>query len=374
MTYSRVASHGSMLFDETRNGLYARALHKLVQPGSVVLDLGAGMGIHGLLAAAAGAARVYLVEPQPVVQVAHEVARANGLADRIVILQDRIEDVALPEQVDLIVSVFTGNLLFSEDLMPSLYHARDRYLKPGGSLIPDKAELWLAPLSAPQLHTKHVGRWSTPVHGIDYSLTRRFAANEILWLRREEFTGSTRLGQGSLISAIDMAHATSGDCDGEATCTVDKAGLCHGLLAWIRIKLLDEWMSTDPDAPPVHWSPVVLPIDPPLPLAAGEQVQFSLQRPMHGDWTWSISAQAGNRRHSTFLAKADGAKELRKLAATSSPGLSEEGATALRILEMLQRGLSNRAIADRLAERGNITAAEALRQVQIVSARYGGSA
>jgi hypothetical protein len=374
MTYSRVASHGSMLFDETRNGLYARALRKLVRPGSVVLDLGAGMGIHGLLAAAAGASRVYLVEPQPVVQVAREVARANGLADRVIVLQDRIEDVTLPEQVDLIVSVFTGNLLFSEDLMPSLYHARDRYLKPGGSLVPDKAELWLAPLSAQQLHAKHVGRWSTPVHGIDYTSTRRFAANEILWLRREDFIGSERLGPGAVISAIDMSLATSGDCDGEATCAVETAGLCHGLLAWIRIKLLDEWMSTDPESPPVHWSPVVLPIDPPLPLVAGEDIQFSLQRPMHGDWTWSISAKAGQRRHSSFLSKADGAKELRKLAATSSPGLSDEGGMALRILELLQSGMSNRAIADRLAERGNITVAEALRQVQIVSARYGGNA
>ncbi|MEZ0309401.1 MAG: methyltransferase domain-containing protein, partial [Ramlibacter sp.] len=191
MTYSRVVDHHSMVFDANRNEAYAHAIRQLVRPGSVVLDLGAGLGLHGLLAAAAGAARVYLVEPQGVVQTALEAARAAGFADRIVVLQERIEDVQLPEPVDLIVSVFTGNLLFSEDLLPSLFHARDRYLKPGGSLLPDRAELWLAPLSAPNLHDKHVARWQDPVMGLDYSSARALAANEILWLRRDEFAGAT---------------------------------------------------------------------------------------------------------------------------------------------------------------------------------------
>ena len=198
MSYSQVASHRSMVFDEYRNALYARAIRKFVTPDTVVLDLGAGIGIHGLLAAAAGAKRVYLVEPEPVVQLAREIARANGLADRIVILEDRIEDVQLPEQVDLIISVFTGNLLYSEDLLPSLFHARDRYLKPGGRMVPDFAELVLAPVSAPELHAKHIGCWSDPHLGLDFSSGRRFAANEMLWPYREELKAD-QLAAGGVI-------------------------------------------------------------------------------------------------------------------------------------------------------------------------------
>ncbi|MBK6360782.1 MAG: hypothetical protein IPF39_12990 [Comamonadaceae bacterium] len=44
-------------------------------------------GVHGLLAAAAGARRVYLVEPEPVLRIAMEIAQANGLQDRVVALQ-----------------------------------------------------------------------------------------------------------------------------------------------------------------------------------------------------------------------------------------------------------------------------------------------
>lgn len=373
MSYSRIAGHRAMVFDATRNELYAQALRKLVQPGSVVLDLGAGLGIHGLLAAAAGATRVYLVEPQPVVQAAKDVARANGLSNRLIVLQDRIEDVTVPEPVDLIVSVFTGNLLFSEDLLPSLFHARDRYLKPGGRLVPDRAELWLAPLYAPDLHAKHVARWSDPILELDYSSTRRFAANEILFLRHEEFRGSLRLADGVILSDVDLTTASSGDCKGATRCRVETSGLCHGLLGWIRIRLLDNWMSTDPDSPEVHWSPVMLPVDPPLPLVQGEEVELTLLRPAHGDWTWSVVAQAGSRRHSTFLAATDGAKELRKLAPASSPGLSEDGERALRILDLLRQGMSNRDIADALMAIKPMDAAEALRLVQAIASRYGGA-
>lgn len=372
MTYSRVTHHGAMVFDDNRNELYAKAIRQLVRPGSVVLDLGAGLGLHGLLAAAAGASRVYLVEPEPVVRAALDAARLAGLQDRIVILNERIEDVQLPQQVDLLISVFAGNLLFSEDLLPALYLARDRWLKPGGALLPDRAQLLLAPVCAPDLHDKHVGRWSRPAMGMDYSQARAFAANEVLWLRREDLGDTRRLAPGATLIDVDFSTATRGDCRGEVQCRIETSGLCHGLLAWIRIHLLGEWLSTDPQAPEVHWSPVVLPIDPPLQVTAGENVRMQLIRPERGDWTWSVTGLAGSRRHSTFLANPDGLKALSLMAPASRPGLSPKGHRALQILGRLQEGLSNQAIADSLAPPGTPEAAKALQEVQALALRFGG--
>ena len=51
-----------MALDEVRNRAYAQALRRVITPESVVLDLGAGLGTLGLLAAKLGARRVYLVE------------------------------------------------------------------------------------------------------------------------------------------------------------------------------------------------------------------------------------------------------------------------------------------------------------------------
>lgn len=373
MSYSLIAAHRSMVFDEHRNELYARAIRKLVTPDSVVLDLGAGMGVHGLLAAAAGAKRVYLVEPEPVVQIAKEIARAHGLIDRIVVLEGRIEDVELPEQVDLIVSVFTGNLLYSEDLLPSLLHARDRYLKPGGKLLPDRAELLFAPVHEPELHAKFVGRWSEPILGLDYSAARRFAGNEILWLGRGDLKGE-RLGEGQVLSSLDMMTATNADCQGEARCRIGNSGLCHGLLGWTRMRLGDEWLSTDPAGPEVHWSSAMLPLDPPLPLDAGEQIEIGLQRPAHGDWSWSVKAASGFQRHSSFLARADMLLRLKKMAPAYRPGLGKQGEQVLHVLALMKEGMGNQEIAQHLFDADKASFPDigaALQLVQKLSLRYG---
>ncbi|MBK9197900.1 methyltransferase domain-containing protein [Candidatus Skiveiella danica] len=297
MTYSSVLAHGSMVFDQVRNGLYAKAMRDRISQDSVVLDLGAGLGVHGLLAAAAGARRVYLVEPEPVLRIAMEVAQANGLQDRVVALQGRIEDVVLPEPVDMIVSAFTGNLLFSEDLLPSLFHARDRYLKPGGCLVPDKAELILAPVQAQDIHAQHVACWSNPLHGLDFSVARRFASNEILWRYRDDIRAE-RLAEGVPVTVVDMMTATHADCHGEIRCKVSSAGVCHGLLGWIRIRLGDEWLTADPAGPKVHWGAAFLPFDQPVALRMGEVIKLGLDRPKGGDWTCGSRlnrARDGNR-------------------------------------------------------------------------------
>lgn len=370
MSYSTFDAQRSMAFDDFRNQLYAQAIRKLITPETVVLDLGAGLGIHGL--AAAGAKRVYLVEPEPVVNIAKDIARANGLADKIVILQGKIEDIELPEKVDLIISVFAGNLLFSEDLLPSLFHARDRYLKPGGQLIPDLAELVLAPVCVPELHAKHIGCWSEPNMGLDFSPARRFAANELLWPRREEARPEL-LSPGATVAALDLYTATRADCNGSATCRIETAATCHGLMGWIKFKLGDTWLSTGPLDPEVHWSPALLPLDPPLSLQAGEEIEYGLQRPAYGDWTWTIKTTSGTRRHSSFLGRLDGLQRLRKIAPDNCPGLSQKGEDTLRILEMMRHGFSNQQIAQKLTETEpsqDRSLEKALQQVQNLALRY----
>ncbi len=363
-----------MVFDELRNGLYAEAIRKFVTPDSVVLDLGAGLGIHGLVAAAAGAKRVYLVEPEPVVQIAQEVARANGVDGRIVVMEGTIEELELPEQVDLIVSVMAGNLLFSEDLLPSLFHARDRYLKPGGRLVPDCAELLLAPVSAPDLHARYVSRWSEPILSLDFSPARRFANNEILWLDRNDLPAQAeRLAEGAVLSSVDLMTATRADCRGEVSCRVGTSGLCHGLLGWIRMRLGDHWLSTDPYGPEVHWLPALFPLDPPMQLDAAEEVRIQIQRPARGDWTWTVTAQSGTQRHSSFLAHADTARRLRRMAPDHRASLSRRGENALRILEMMREGRTNQDIARALTETESPSPPgleAALEQVQALALRY----
>ena len=371
MSYSRVADHRRMLFDGHRNAAYRRAIEECVGPDSIVMDLGAGLGIHGLLAAAAGARRVYLVEPEPVVHAALEAARASGLSDRITIVRERIEDARLPEKVDVIVSAFTGNLLFSEDLLPSLLYARDHHLKAGGRMIPDRAQLWMAPLEAAVLHEEQVGQWQRPVMGMDYSFAASCAANTIVWPSADELRPTRRLSTGTCVADVPLSTATTADCSARAQFTIEETGVCHGLLGWTQIHLHDSWLSTSPEAQAVHWSQGLLPLQPPLTVTRGDVVEVTLSRPMFGEWTWAVSAPGGNRRHSTFFSQAEGLLEFARIAPATAPGLSARGRRAEAILQMLGQSLSNEVVAAQVAQAYGLDTAQALLEVQALARRYG---
>src|SRR3954447_19016869 len=100
-TYS-LASYAGMLGDATRVPAYLQAMERAIQPGSVVLDLGAGFGYFSLIACQLGAARVYAIEPADSVSLLPELARLNGCADRIVALRDLSTRVTLPERVNVV--------------------------------------------------------------------------------------------------------------------------------------------------------------------------------------------------------------------------------------------------------------------------------
>lgn len=55
------------------------------------MDLGAGLGVLGFIAAKAGAKKVYVVEPKPAVRTAANVASDNGLSDKVECVQEKVE-------------------------------------------------------------------------------------------------------------------------------------------------------------------------------------------------------------------------------------------------------------------------------------------
>lgn len=48
----------------------------------------------------------------------------------------KVEEVSIPEKVDLLVSEPMGTLLVNERMLESYIYARDHFLKPGGKLFP----------------------------------------------------------------------------------------------------------------------------------------------------------------------------------------------------------------------------------------------
>jgi predicted RNA methylase len=366
--YASIASHRSMALDLGRNQAYHQALARVVHPESVVLDVGAGLGIHGFLAARLGAKRVYLVEPEDIIAVARQLARANRLEERLVFLQGTIEDVELPEPVDIIVSACAGNLLLAEDLLPSLFYARDRYLKPQGVLIPDRAAMKAVPVSAPELHHQRIGIWSDPHLGIDFTPVRAYAGNTVIF-RSEALSGAIYLAEPQTVMDIDFREADGARCDAEVAFAITREGLCHGVAGWFDMRLGDQWLSTAPHAPPLHWSPALLPFDPPLRVQAGATMRCRLTRPPFGDWRWSVEGPE-SQKHSTVLSVPLSPSTIRKSSPDYRPRLNVRGELTAFILLYGTGSHSVKQIADQVARRFYIPEEEALREVRRLIALF----
>ena len=345
-----------MVFDGLRNAAYFRALQKVVTPDTTVMDMGAGLGVHGLNAATLGAAAVHLVEPSPVLEVARKIAAENGLKN-IHCHPCRAEELQLGERVDILVSVFTGNFLLTEDLLPSLFHARDKFLKPGGQMIPDRARMEVVPVSVPDYYRECIDTWNAyPEHAalhdepaLDYQAVRSFAANTLYYDTRVRFN-ATQLADPTPLMELDFATANSAHCDSRIEMEITQEGTCHGWLGWFQMHLGDEWLSTSGEPDSTHWRPVFLPLENPLQVTAGEQLRFALKRPEFGEWTWTTHQAEHSQRQSTFLSQPLTQKRMRKSSDNYQPTLSTEGAAARWLLAQMTGEHSSGQLATRIYE------------------------
>ena len=142
--YAEFEVHRTMIRDQIRTEAFKRAIEAVVRPGDVVLDVGAGSGVLSMFAARAGASRVYAVEQTSMAVLAQELVAANGLSDVIEVIQGDVMDIEPPGRVDVIVSEWLGGFGIDEGMLVPVIAARDRWLKPGGIMIPGSVTAWTA--------------------------------------------------------------------------------------------------------------------------------------------------------------------------------------------------------------------------------------
>lgn len=353
--YTDVIGHASMVFDHVRNAAYERAILEKVTPESVVLDLGAGLGLHGLMAARAGAKKVFLVDPSPAVWAAEKVAQANGF-DNVVCIQSSAENLELDEKVDLIISVFTGNFLLTEDLLPSLFVARDRFLKQGGQLIPEAGRMMLQAVSMADYHQKSVSRWSDDSpdslkekFGIDYSAIRAYAENNLHYdsFSEEMFE---EISAEQLLTEIDFNKAKKAQSFDQVHCLAERSSDFHGWLCWFDMLLGDQWLSTSPKAEKLHWSQVFLPLPSAAKVQTGDALTLEMKRPEYGDWSW-LSTPGSQKNQSTFLSRPVRAEDIQKQSTVFKPHLSRDGELIKFVLASFDGSNSIHEIAEQLVKR-----------------------
>lgn len=144
--YASMRSHKVMLEDMARMEAYHSAIFKNKSEmiaDKVVLDVGTGTGVLAVWAANAGAKRVYAVDASNAAGLARRLVQSEEVSDVVTVLHSKVEEVQIPEPVDVIVSEWMGSLLVKESMFDSVAYARDKWLRPGGLLLPSHATILL---------------------------------------------------------------------------------------------------------------------------------------------------------------------------------------------------------------------------------------
>jgi SAM-dependent methyltransferase len=272
--YQELSLHRVMLLDRVRTDAYRAAIERGVRPGDVVLDIGAGTGILSILAARAGASTVYAVERTRIHEFAQDLVEDNELEARVRVIHSDIESVTLPEPVDVIVSEWMGGIGVDENLLAPVLQARDRWLKPGGRMIPARVAGWLAPAHDRE-QDDEMRFWASGHYGVDLGLVADCTTQEHLWNRN--VAPADLLAEPQRMWDLDahslpLAQAEK-DFTARLTFVTRRPGRFNGLAAWFDADLGGVRLTNAPDAPDTHWGRFVFPLDDTVEVDAGTRIE-----------------------------------------------------------------------------------------------------
>ena len=275
LDYWNLRGHAPMLHDTVRCKAFRQALVETVTPDSVVLDIGAGTGILSMFAAQAGAKKVYAVERTVMAELAREIIETNGYGDRIEVIQSDVQDVELPEKVDVIVSEWLGGYAVDENLLPVVIQARDRWMKPGGIMVPGRVSSVLAP-AYDVLLQQDLDFWRSYPFGFDFAPAERAVGQDYR-------CGCNQVRPVHLLSAGQEMWVLDGHTYSHAGSltrftthlefVAERDGQMNALAAWFRADLSGHVvLDVGPAEPDTHWGRTVFPIGATLAITKGTRI------------------------------------------------------------------------------------------------------
>lgn len=245
--------HLPMMNDAVRNKAFQNTIGKMVGNNTTVLDIGAGSGLMSMIAARAGAKKVYACEEVALIaDKAAEIIHANGFNDKqISLVKKRSTHITIPydipHKVDVIVTETFGTGLIEEHCLDTINHAVKSLLKPGGHIIPKGAALYLCLVESNDLYQLHHVQQAC---GFNLSAFNEFSeAPKGMWSGHLSHYPYKIISNVQTIETFDFYNQTSLFNEKEITLTANNQGVGHALCMWFDLFLAeDEIITTNPAA------------------------------------------------------------------------------------------------------------------------------
>lgn len=265
-----------ILGDRMRNRAFAEALRRVITKGkTTVADIGAGTGFLSFLASKLGAKECYLYEHSDAMHVAQKLARANRMKN-VHFFQEHTSQVIDPPKVDLVISETLGNFGIDEHIIENMEDAK-RFLKRGGTLIPQRLELFVAPLVRERV-LREINVWDRIGYSLDFTPAKEVALHNIYVetvLPADLLSGKEAV---KLWNSIDFRKRNQRIRRGQVAWTLSKATTICGFAVWWEAELVPGVsLSTSPFKSKTHWEQIVLPLMAPLAAEARDRVQLRMK-------------------------------------------------------------------------------------------------
>jgi type I protein arginine methyltransferase len=266
--------HRRMLADRVRHEAFRAALKQAIRVGSsTVADIGAGTGVLAFFARELGAREVWLYDPGAALPLAEIVAARNSI-DGLHFVAARSLDVADPPQVDIVVAEVLGNFAYEEDVLETLRDAQ-RFLVPGGTLIPASIVQWAAPVVTDRFE-RDLRSWRGIGFGLDWSDAERVTRNNMYVFAIEP--NDLLEGTAQSWDTLDFRGPIESRRAGSVTWQPQRAQDVYGFALWWDCTLAPGVvLSTSPYSARTHWDQIYLPLLEPLAARPGDEVTLHVE-------------------------------------------------------------------------------------------------
>lgn len=297
--------HLGLLNDTVRVNAFRQAIHEVVRPGDIVLDLGTGTGILACFACQAGAAHVYAIEKKDIIQVAREIANANGYGRQITFIQGDITLVDVPEPADVIIAELIGVTGLEENILPIFEAvAKKGWLKPTCRSVPAEINILFAPWEAPKFY-KELQSLRHENYGLNLQPFCSLLTNR---LYGDNLESKGRLSEARILWQFSLPAGKGDSLSAETCFVIERSGTLHGFACWFKAGLSPTvCVSNSPllDTPPTSWEQAFFPVEDPIDVQPDDRVSFSVSTKGEDKemlWGWKGKVLRGERELASFSA------------------------------------------------------------------------